>query len=88
MQPLREQIYSQLQQEGTYSLDSLAHQYRTSKPVIELQLQRLQEEGKKIKVTDEEVCIFLDHSHKIWPYAFWLFFGLIFTLLGIGVFDG
>jgi hypothetical protein len=84
MTPLREEIYNQLASGSTYSMSELAEQYRVSKPVMELQLQRLKEEGKQIKVSEEEVCVLLDHTHKAWPYIFWVFVGFIFILYLLG----
>jgi hypothetical protein len=87
MKPLREEIYHQLVSGDTYTLDQLSKQYRVSKPVMELQLQRLKEEGKQIKVTDEEVCILLDHTQKVWPFLFWIFVGVL-AILFVTLIDG
>lgn len=87
MQALREQIYSQLETGTTYSMSELAHQYKVSQPVIEVQLQRLRDEGKKIKISEDEVSILLSETHWIWPFAFWVFVGLIFVIFFSGVID-
>lgn len=88
MQPLRSDIYNTLQDGTTYSLESLAHKYRTNKHVIRVQLDRLQQEGKKLKVTDEEVSVFLDHNRPFWLYAGWVFMGFILYVLFSGVIHG
>lgn len=80
MSPLREQIYEEICQNNSITLEQLAKQYRVSEPVMELQLNRLKQEGKKIKVSDEEVCLLLDHTNKFLPLVFWIVIGFIFTL--------
>jgi hypothetical protein len=54
-------------------------------------LERLQEEYREADlhprhnelVTEEETCIFLNHTHWIWPWLFW--FGIISSLTFIWV---
>ncbi|WP_394139607.1 hypothetical protein [Cytobacillus oceanisediminis] len=81
MTPLRSQIYEQLESGTTYSIEALAHKYRTNEHVIKVQLDRLKQEGKKIKVTDEEVSIFLNHDSKFWLFASYIFMGFILAVL-------
>lgn len=88
MTPLRTQIYSQIENEGTYSIERLANQYRVSEHVIRIHLDKLKEEGKKIRVTDDEVSILLDHSHKFWIFAFWVFVGLVTAVVFLGGING
>lgn len=56
-----------------YTLETLQHEYN------EAELQ-----PKKVElVTDEEVCIFLNEHHWIWPIVFWGM--IIFSILYVGV---
>lgn len=71
MEPLR----NQLSNIDTYTLDSLASQYQSIRPV--------KTEKKQIEVSDDEVSIFLNHTNKIWPYLFWIFFMVILILMGV-----
>lgn len=88
MTPLRSQIYTQLQDGTTYSLEQLAHKYRTNEHVIRVQLDRLQQEGKKLKVTDEEVSVFIDHTRPIWIILPYIFMGFILALALGGYING
>lgn len=81
MQPLRDSIYDKLQQRP-YTLEELAYQYRTSTDVIQVQLHRLQTEGKPIKVTHEEVCLLLNHKLALWPFVWWFMLLAVFIFLG------
>lgn len=67
----------------TYTLDELAKQYRTTIPVIQVQLDRLKSEGKGINVTDDEVSVFLNDKHWVWPVVFWTM--TIAAILYLGV---
>lgn len=88
MQPLRAKLYSQIEQQGTYSIDTLSRQYGLSKPVIQMQLRKMQEEGKQIQISDDEVSVFLDHNRPFWLYAGWVFMGFILYVLFSGVIHG
>ncbi len=88
MTPLRSQIYEQLESGTTYSIESLAQKYRTNEHVIKIQLDKLKQEGKQIKVTDEEVSIFLQHETPFWIYAGWVGIGFILYVLFSGVISG
>jgi len=88
MQPLRSDIYNTLQDGTTYSLESLAHRYRTNEHVIRVQLDRLQQEGKKLKVTEDEVSVFIDHTRPIWIILPYIFMGFILTLALGGYING
>ncbi|WNS74273.1 hypothetical protein RRV45_15285 [Bacillus sp. DTU_2020_1000418_1_SI_GHA_SEK_038] len=61
----------------TYTLDTLAIQYQSVRPVRTVK--------KQMEVTDEEVCVFLNHCHWIWPYVFWAFSGIVAVLMMCGV---
>ncbi|MEK5065931.1 hypothetical protein [Cytobacillus sp. FSL R5-0596] len=90
MNALRDEIYNTLQSapEVTYSIETLAHKYRTNEHVIRIQLDRLQQEGKQLKVTDEEVSIFLQHERPFWIYAGWVGIGFILYILFGGLING
>lgn len=88
MTPLRSQIYEQLESGTTYSIEELANKYRTSEHVIKIQLDKLKEEGKQLKVSDEEVSIFLQHERPFWLYAGWVGMGFILYVLFSGVISG
>ncbi|MBN8200512.1 hypothetical protein [Bacillus sp. NTK034] len=88
MQPLRAKLYSQIEQQGTYSIDTLSRQYGLSKPVIQMQLRKMQEEGKQIEITDDEVSVFIDHTRPVWIILPYIFMGFILALLFSGVING
>ncbi|KOP81976.1 hypothetical protein [Cytobacillus solani] len=72
---MQEQTYNH--SPSTYTLEVLSSEYRSS------DLART--EKKQIDVTDEEVCLFLDHAHKCWPIVFWVFSSVIAVLFMFGV---
>jgi hypothetical protein len=89
MQPLRSDLYNTLtSQNRTYSLEELANRHKTSEEVIKVQLDRLQQEGKRLKVTEEEVSIFLQHERPLWLYAGWVGIGFILYVLFSGGIHG
>ncbi|MBU8770295.1 hypothetical protein [Cytobacillus oceanisediminis] len=88
MQPLRAKLYSQIEQQGTYSIDTLSRQYGLSKPVIQVQLQKMKEEGKQIEITDDEVSVFIDHTRPIWIILPYIFMGFFLALALGGYING
>ncbi len=88
MQPLRAKLYSQIAQQGPDSIDTLSRQYGLSKPVIQMQLRKMQEEGKQIKISDDEVSVLLDHNRPFWLYAGWVGIGFILYVLFGGLISG
>lgn len=75
MQPIRSNDHTS----ATYTLDTLANQYQSVKPI--------RTEKKQIEVSDQEVFLLLDHAHKIWPFIFWTMFAIIIALMWLGFID-
>lgn len=88
MNALRDDIYQTLQKNPTYSLEALAAKYRTSEAVIKVQLDRMKEEGRELPVSDEEACVFLDHTRWFWVPLLWILIGLIFTVAWLNGIEG
>lgn len=65
--------------EQSYTLERLSHKYEEAD---------IEVKSSKDIVSDEEVSVFLNAEHKVWPFTFYIFFFLIALFITLGLIDG